>query len=376
MTAPAYRLVPEVGRVPSMSVPLDRAQETRLARLMEDLILIDLHEHPVVLPERLDDFQDYLAAGPYQWGYGAVRHGGWTAVGTANVFRAAARAPEMSFIAFHDLITEIGEMLVDVAQHQDVAMVVRSADDILRARQDGKTGFLPTVEHLGIGYDLGRLDILYALGVRLGGLTYAKRNYIGDGLNERTDSGLSELGLAVVERMNELGMVIDLSHAGMATAIDAIGHSRVPVVFSHNAAHTLRPTRRTRKDAELVACAEKGGVVAVTAVPNSLSDDPNQDIACVLDHYDYLVNLVGVDHVAIGTDTLIGDHVGYHLAMMRGDAPAAGRRPPAPYLNGLESPADGKNIVRGLIARGYGDADIRKIAGENALRLFREVLRG
>jgi membrane dipeptidase len=253
-------------------------------------------------------------------------------------------------------------------------MKIERADDILRAKQEGKIGFLPTVEHLAIGGVLERLDVLYGMGVRLGGITYSRRNAIGDGQNERTDAGLSSFGVAVVRRMNDLGMVIDVSHAGFATAMDAIEHSRAPVVFSHNAAYTLRPTARTRKDEELVACAQKGGLIGITAVPNSLSDDPEQDIACVLDHYDYMVRLVGVDHVAIGTDTLIGDHVGYHIKMMARGPAAAPTRRPAKYLNGLESPADGTNIIRGLIARGHSDVDIAKIAGGNALRLFREVI--
>ena len=120
----------------------------------------------------------------------------------------------------------------------------------------------------------------------------------------------------------------------------------MPVVFSHNAAYALRPNRRTRRDEELVACAENGGLIWITAVPNSLSDDPEQDIECVLDHYDYMVNLVGVDHVGIGTDTTIGDHVAFHKLMLGRDGLG---EYPAPYLNGLESPADGGNIVRGLI---------------------------
>lgn len=174
--------------------------------------------------------------------------------------------------------------------------------------------------------------------------------------------------------MNDLGMVIDLSHASTRTALDAIELSKVPCVFSHNAAYGLRPTKRCRTDEELQACARKGGVIGITAVPNSLSDDPNQDINCVLDHYDYMVKLVGVDHVAIGTDTLIGDHVGLHVALLGRDRPGAEHKPPAEYLSGIESPADGKNIIRGLIARGYADDAIAKIAGQNALDLLRRVM--
>ena len=116
--------------------------------------------------------------------------------------------------------------------------------------------------------------------------------------------------------MNELGMVIDISHAGEQTALDTIQASEAPVTFSHNAAYSVWPTKRTRQDHELKACAEKGGLIGITAVPNSLSNDPKQDINVVLDHFDYMVKLVGVDHVAIGTDTIVGDHVGLHIAML------------------------------------------------------------
>jgi len=366
-----FTLAAQVGRVPSMVVPLDAQQEQRFERLLETLVMVDLHQHPQVLTEDIAELKDYFRAREYAWGYDAVRAGGWTAVCTANVLSGSAWASEGSYIAFNDLVTEIALMLADLAKHPDV-VTVRGADDVLGAKQRGTIGFLPTVEHLAMGSDLHHIDVLYGLGVRLAGLTYTRKTFVGDGQFERTDCGLSDLGIAAVERMNDLGMIVDLSHAGARTALEAIEHSRVPVVFSHNAAKAIWPTNRTRGDEELVACASKGGLIGVTAVPNSLSDDPHQDIACVLDHYDYLVKLVGEDHVAIGTDTLVGDHVGFHKLGAGRDATA--RQFPAPYLSGLESPADGKNIIRGLIARGYSDEQIRKIAGGNVLDLLRRVV--
>jgi membrane dipeptidase len=318
------------------------------------------------------DLHAYFRSREYVWGYDAVRAGGWTTVCTANVLSGSAFASEGSYVEFSDLATEIALMLADLARHRQDVVQVSCADDVLAAKQRGSIGFLPTVEHLAMGSSLYHIDVLYGMGVRLAGLTYTRKTFVGDGQFERTDCGLSDLGIAAVERMNDLGMVIDLSHAGTRTALEAIEHSRAPVVFSHNAAKAIWPTNRTRGDEELLACARRGGVIGVTAVPNSLSDDPQQDITCVLDHYDYLVQLVGEDHVAIGTDTLVGDHVGFHKVAMGRDT--AGRQFPAPYLNGLESPADGKNIIRGLIARGYSDEQIRKIAGQNALALLRHVV--
>ena len=367
-----FELAAQVGRVPSMVVPLDREQELRFERLMNTLVMIDMHQHPQVLTERTEDLLDYFRGREYAWGYDAVRAGGWTTIATANVLSAIGIAPEASYIEFSDLVDEIALMLADMARQGEGVVKIARADDILAARQRGAIGFLPTVEHLAMGAHLHRIDVLYGLGVRLAGLTYSRRAVVGDGQFERTDCGLSDLGIAAVERMNDLGMVVDLSHAGTRTALEAIERSRAPVVFSHNAARAVWPTPRTRGDEELVACADKGGLICVTAVPNSLSDAPDQDINCVLDHYDYLVKLVGIDHVGIGTDTLVGDHVGFHKTAMGRDA--ARREFPAPYLSGLESPADGKNIIRGLIARGYEDDAIRKIAGQNALDLLRRVI--
>jgi membrane dipeptidase len=354
-----------------MRVSLDHAQELRFQRLMDDLLLIDVHQHPIVLTADASEMPAYLRGNVYIWAFEAVKAGGWTAVTTANIYTCIGKEPDASFSRFEDLVDEIGMMLADVHKQAEQVVKVTRAQDILDAQQARKVGFLPTVEHLAIGNQLHRVDVLYGIGVRLAGLTYTRKSEIGDGQYERTDCGLSDFGIDVVRRMNEIGMAIDLSHAGSRTALETIEQSQVPVVFSHNAAATIRPTRRSRGDEELRACAAKGGLVCVTAVPNSLSDDPHQDISCVLDHYDYFVKLVGIDHVGIGTDTQVGDHVGFHRVLLGRNAPDS---LPAPYLDGLESPADGSNIIRGLIARGYEDAAIRKIAGQNALDFFRRTI--
>jgi membrane dipeptidase len=373
-----FQMARQVGRVPSMVVPLDRAQETRFERLMDRITLVDMHEHPMVLTDDANDFGAYFRSKAYQWAYAAVRHGRWTTVGTANGLSCSANSTDGSFARFEDLLEEVALMQADLSKQADVLRIAR-ADDILSARQRGVISFLPTVEHLALGHELHRVDVLYGTGVRVAGLTYTRKTYVGDGQNERTDCGLSDLGVEVVRRMNDLGMVVDLSHAGSRTALEAIEHSQAPVVFSHNAAHAIWPTPRTRRDEELVACAGKGGLICVTAVPNSLSKDPHQDINCVLDHYDYLVKLVGVEHVGIGTDTLVGDHVGLHkLGAARRSANGTGSGLPtvfpAEYLDGLESPADGQNIVRGLIARGYDDDAIARIAGQNAIDFLRRTI--
>ena len=169
-------------------------------------------------------------------------------------------------------------------------------------------------------------------------------------------------GIEVVQRMNELGMVVDLSHASFRTAMDAIVFSQAPVAFSHDGSYTLGQQQRggeyaegrLRRDEELVACAQKGGIVGVTVQPSVIRSWGSElSIERLLDHYDYMVKLLGIDHVAIGTDSSVG---------VRGS------------ISGLESPAEGKNIIRGLITRGYSDGDIIKITGGNALAFFRRVM--
>ncbi|MQG34676.1 MAG: hypothetical protein FI717_10280 [SAR202 cluster bacterium] len=346
-----------------VAVPLDDAQEKRFQQLVADVTMIDLHQHPMVKPEDPNRLLEYLRGDSYAWGYEAVRHGGFTAVGTANVYRGMVNTDEMSFIRFTDLLNEIGIMLSDVGRHGEVTKV-SNADEIEAAKQQGKVGFLPTVEHLAIGNELQRVDVLYNAGIRLAGLTYRRKNYIGDGHLERNDGGLSTFGIDVVKRMNDLGMVVDLSHASFRTAMDAIEHSQAPVAFSHDGSYTLGldqgggeyASGRLRRDEELVACAQKGGIVGVTVQPSVISSwGSTLSIERLLDHYDYMVKLLGVDHVAIGTDSSVG---------VRSTG----------YVEGVESPAEAKNIIRGLITRGYSDTDILKITGGNALAFFRRVM--
>jgi membrane dipeptidase len=269
----------------------------------------------------------------------------------------------MSFIRFEDLLDEIGLMLSDVGRNDEVVKVSNS-DEIEAAKQQGKVGILPTVEHLAIGNELQHVDVLYNAGIRLAGMTYRRKSYIGDGHLERNDGGLSLFGIEVIQRMNELGMVVDLSHASFRTAMDAIEFSEAPVAFSHDGSYTLGLKQgggeyaagRLRRDEELLACAKKGGIIGVTVQPSVISSWGSElSLDLLLDHYDYMVKLLGIDHVAIGTDSSI-------------DVRTSG------FVRGVDSPAEGKNIIRGLITRGYSDADILKITGGNALTFFRRVM--
>src|SRR5260370_27903523 len=197
-----------------MRVALDRQQEVRFERLMEDLVLIDVHQHPMVLAADANEMPAYFRGNAYVWGFDAVKAGGWTAVATANLLSCLGKEPDASFSRFGDLVDEIGMMLADVHKQAEQVQKITRAQDILDAQQCHKMGFLPTVEHLSIGHELHRVDVLYGIGVRLAGLTYMRKSYVGDGQYERTDCRLSDFGVEVVKRMNHIGMSLGPGAAG------------------------------------------------------------------------------------------------------------------------------------------------------------------
>ena len=126
-------LAKQIDRVPSTPVPLDASQELRFRNLMEDLVMVDIHQHPMVAPEDIGDLNAYLRSGDYSWGYQAVKHGGWTAVATANMFRGLINTSELSFVDFQDVLTEVAMMLADVAQQPQVVQAA-NADQIQAAK--------------------------------------------------------------------------------------------------------------------------------------------------------------------------------------------------------------------------------------------------
>ncbi len=225
------------------------------------------------------------------------------------------------------------------------------------------------------------LEIFYRLGVRFIQLTYNSQNYIGSGSGEQKDSGLSEFGIKVVRKMNELGMVIDLSHCGAQTALDAIECSDKPVLFTHANVRALASTPRNRCDNQIRLLAKKGGVIGVKFMLGDTINKLAQDTtyADLVDHIDYIVNLVGIDHVGLGTD--FTGTTTESVRMETSETIKAIRRQfPGRYLGERKGPAgftsieELPNITRELVRRGYTDSDIKKILGDNWLRALNIIL--
>lgn len=228
--------------------------------------------------------------------------------------------------------------------------------------------------------EVDRLDILYGFGVRMMGIAYSEANSLGSGLREARDGGLTDLGRQAVRRMNQLGIAIDVSHSGDQTSLDTIEASDKPIFITHAGARALWNTKRMKPDEVLTACAAKGGVIGIEAAPHTTLTERHRrhSLESVMEHFEYVANLVGIDHASFGPDTLFGDHVGLHdfFASQLSITHLHGQQPfdKVEYVAGIENPAEAfPNIVRWLVKHDYSDEDIAKVIGGNAMRLLEEV---
>ncbi len=254
--------------------------------------------------------------------------------------------------------------------------------DIHRAKEIGDAaGFISSQDTIGFGRDLSLIECAVDLGLRMLQLTYNSQNLVGCGCTERRDSGVSHFGVEVIRRLNELGVLIDTSHCGPKTTLDACSESAAPVIASHTTAAALYNVDRAKSDEELHAIAESGGVIGVCAVPFFLAPDPAPTIHAMLDHIAYIVDLVGFEHVGIGTDWPLQMPKWALAQIAQPWAKAFGFRDEHHIdcelnLIGFDDYRDFRNITRGLVQRGYSDESVKLILGENFLRVFGVVRDG
>lgn len=253
-----------------------------------------------------------------------------------------------------------------------------TAEDIRRAKADGKAaGLVSTQDAEGIDRRLMNLQMAYDFGMRMIGLTYNMQNAVGGGCTERTDAGVSNFGAAVIAKMDELGIIVDTSHSCRQTTLDACLLSERPVVASHTSAEGVYPVDRAKSDDELRAIAETDGVIGVYAVPWLLAGGQGVTIESMLDHIDYICDLVGSRHVGIGTDWPLQANKATLEAIYMPWMYQIGFRPEhnvgIDNVSGFDDYRDFPNITRGLVSRGYDDDEIRGILGENFLRVFEAV---
>jgi membrane dipeptidase len=279
---------------------------------------------------------------------------------------------------------KLGEWLHLIAARPDL-IHVKTAADIERAKKEKKLGILFHFQGTQpFELDLNLVEAFHALGVRMVMLTYNVKNYIGDGCEEPHDGGLSRFGESFVKRLNSNRIVVDVTHTGYRTTMEAMEVSTQPVVFSHSNARAVFDTGRNIADDQAKAAAKTGGLVGVTLVPYFIRKGGGRPaLGEFVGHIDHFVRLIGIDHVGLGLDFYWGQQP--FASDEDADAtwqkfvddgiwdPANYPKPPHYYPAGLATPAEMGGLTEELLRRGYSVDNVKQIMGLNWLRVFRTV---
>lgn len=279
----------------------------------------------------------------------------------------------------------IGEWLEYIRTRDDL-ILVESAADVRRAKKEGKVGVVLHFQGSDqIEDNLNYINAFKKMGVGIMQLTYNVENRVGFGAQEKTDHGLKPFGVDVVRRCNETRVIVDCSHTGYRTTMDAIEVSEQPVIFSHANPFAVYATETSRNitDDQIRAIAATGGLVGVTGFPGFLSTESRPTLDKFIEHIDHLVEVGGIDHVALGIDYYLGQHpvADPEIAKMNYEHEVSEGRwrgldyPPPPhyYPEGIETPRTLPVLTEGLLNRGYSAEDVRKIMGLNLVRVYEAV---
>jgi membrane dipeptidase len=297
---------------------------------------------------------------------------------------ATAVAPSLATENSRAALRAIAAWLRRIQQSAGALRLVLHADDIVAAKRDRATGIIFHFQGTDpVEDDLTLLDVYHRLGVRIIQLTYNRKNRVGDGCEERTDAGLSRFGVRLIREMNRLGILVDCSHTGVRTTLDAMEVSSAPVVFTHANARAVHPSARNLTDEQIRRVAATGGVIGMVGFPAFVSADARPTIEALIRHIDYIARLVGPQHIGLGIDYFVGmagvstDEQAQTIYQGVVDSgiwePANYPPPPWYYPAGMELPDGLPRLTDALVRHGYTDADIEGILGANFLRVFREV---
>jgi membrane dipeptidase len=389
-----YEVIPNRAAINpdwAYTVPLSKSEEELFEQILEKHIIVDLHEHPTLQPENME--LDYRNEGREVLAYEALSRSGIDAI-FDNMMDGYGSVTSKHGNHWTDVVQNMGMRLCDIA-HQDFVIPCERVSDIYEAFTTGKLAWVPVLESLNcIENEVDRVDVLYGLGLRSAGLVYSESNLLGSGLRERRDGGLTDFGYDVVIRMNKLGMLIDISHGGDQTVQDTIIESKKPILISHCGSRTLTATVRMLPDEVLMSLAERGGVLGVEMAGAMIRTEKNPvaNLEAYMEQIEYCIELLGIDHVGCGPDTMYGDHLGLYRAMVNGSQrKGLGHTKRSgvgdevlgisidltsvpDYVRGMENPTEClQNITRWLVKHGYSETEIAKVIGGNAMRLLQQV---
>lgn len=277
-----------------------------------------------------------------------------------------------------DTMINIARWKQAFVDHGDILMQVRRTADIRRAKETGKVGILLGWQNTSAIED--RLDLLPLfkdIGVGVIQLTYNTQNLVGSGCWEDRDGGLSGFGREVIDSMNRLGMLVDLSHVGSKTSSDAIAYSKKPCAYTHVAPRGAFDHPRNKSDEQLREIVDKGGFVGVATYPPFMKSGAATTLDDCIDLFEYMIKVCGESSIGIGTDFTQGyddtffDWLRHDKGYARRANPGRGR---APTVKGMETLADYGRLTEAMERRGWKESRIRAVLGENWLRFLGEVI--
>jgi membrane dipeptidase len=359
--AGAALAAPHIARAAFQVSPFSgKTYSKRAVELVKSSVVVDM-----LAPIKIDfdpsfyakPMSDQMAADFRASGLSAIHH----AVGIGG---PTAKEQALSFFAIWGNY---------VARNSDVLTGVDKFADILEAKKDGKVAVIMGLQNADHFLRAADVKSFYEMGQRCAQLTYNSQNRIGSGSTDRVDGGVSDFGVEIIKAMNEVGMLIDVSHSGDRTTLDAIELSAKPIAITHSNCRALIDHPRVKTDAAIKALATKDGVMGITGVRNFVSKTDPTTIVNYADHIDHVVKLVGIDHVGIGTDS---DLYGYDDTspemnkMLRGAYKDSYAFREKIDIDGFDHPLKMFDLTEELIRRKYSDANIRAILGGNFQRLL------
>ncbi|MBL8691073.1 MAG: dipeptidase [Rhodospirillaceae bacterium] len=261
---------------------------------------------------------------------------------------------------------------------------VTSVKEMRQAKKDGRFGLY--FHFQGTDPMEDDLDLVHAykdLGVGIMQLCYNVRNRVGDGADERQDTGLSYFGVEMVKKLNEARVIVDVAHTGIKTSFDALEISERPVICSHGNPRGVKNSHRNLPDDLIKAIAAQGGVIGMVGFPAFVADNPAPTLDQFIDHIAYTADLVGIDHIGLGIDYYSGQYmvmpddqakVFYDSWIASGKwRPGTYPPPPHKYPEGIETPRTLPKLTERMIERGFSAEDTRKVLGENWMRVYEQV---
>jgi membrane dipeptidase len=303
----------------------------------------------------------------------------WSRDVFADMRRGGLTAANCSCLVWEDFrgaMDNVAEWKTWFRVHDDLILQVHTTADIRRAKAEGKIGiFLGWQNTSGIEDRIGYLELFKALGVGVMQLTYNTQNLSGCGCYESRDGGLSDFGRDVVDEMNRVGIVCDLSHVGAQTSTDVIRHSKKPVAFTHCLPAGLKAHPRNKTDEQLKLIVDHGGFVGVTMYPWFLPRGNQSTIDDYVTAIDYILDRVGEEQVGIGTDFTQDQGRGFleWLARDKGDGRFVFEVGDEVFPDGLRAIGDMPNLTLSMERRGWSENRIRNVMGENWIRFLANV---